>query len=195
MNTLLIYFALPVATIILAVVLQKLIDCYKLVTAIFFAIYLVVTFAAFDSDFLIYAIAYTLLAYIAAYLTYIIDKIIKRFNLNHNKHNCRCNDNTNNSNDLLTISCNGCNGVNNDLLTISSNCASNNQLINANDNTSLNPINAVNDINAVNPVSTTSNNNSCGNNNIQNVDLQASILANSLNNGRTGNFNGCYRRR
>lgn len=69
MNTLLIFFALPIATIILAIVLQKIIKCPILVAATFFAIYLIVTFAAFDANFLIYAIIYTILAYIAAVIT------------------------------------------------------------------------------------------------------------------------------
>ena len=69
MNTLLIFFALPIATIILAIVLQKIIKCPILVAATFFAIYLIVTFAAFDANFLIYAIIYTILACIAAVIT------------------------------------------------------------------------------------------------------------------------------
>ena len=66
---LLLYFALPIATIILAVVLQKIIKCPILVAATFFAVYLILAFSAFDTSFLVYAIIYTILAYIAAYLT------------------------------------------------------------------------------------------------------------------------------
>lgn len=69
MNTLLIFFALPIATIILAIVLQKILKCPILVAATFFAIFLIVTFAAFDVNFLIFAIIYTILAYIAAVIT------------------------------------------------------------------------------------------------------------------------------
>ena len=46
MNTLLLFFALPIATIILAIVLQKILNSPLLVAATFFAIYLIVTFAA-----------------------------------------------------------------------------------------------------------------------------------------------------
>lgn len=222
MNTLLIYFALPVATIILAVVLQKLIKCYKLVTAIFFAIYLIVTFAAFDSSFLIFAIAYTILAFIASYLTYIICRIIRRFNINNdcdcnssgcrngrsrnnsncgcNRNNCRCDDNDNNcgcsnndNNDLLTISYSGCNGRNNDLLTISSNCSGNNG------NNGINSLNDGNDFsaNSINNLEVLNNNNTnnCNCNNSQRVQLTANVVPNMCNNGRTGSFNGCYRRK
>lgn len=69
MNNLLIFFALPVATIILAIVLQKILKSPLLVSATFFAIYLVVTFAAFDESFLVFAILYTLIALITALIT------------------------------------------------------------------------------------------------------------------------------
>ena len=66
MNTLLLFFALPVATIILAIVLEKILRCPILTAATFFAIYLIIAFALFDASFLVYAIAYTILAYITA---------------------------------------------------------------------------------------------------------------------------------
>lgn len=78
MFDLLLYFALPIATIILAIVLQKLINSPILVAATAFAIYLIVTFAAFDESFLIFALVYTILAYIAAVITQIITCIIRR---------------------------------------------------------------------------------------------------------------------
>ncbi len=85
MNTLLLFFALPVATIILAIVLQKILNNPLLVAATFFAIYLIVTFAAFDASFLVYAIAYTILAYITAVLTRIICRLLKML---ANQNNC-----------------------------------------------------------------------------------------------------------
>lgn len=66
MNIFLIFFALPVATIILAAVLQKILKSPILVAAVAFAIYLIVTFAAFDETFLIAAIVYTILAFLSA---------------------------------------------------------------------------------------------------------------------------------
>lgn len=68
MNNLLLFFAIPVATIILSIVLQKLLQSPLLVAATFFAIFLVITFAAFDESFLVFAILYTLLALITAIL-------------------------------------------------------------------------------------------------------------------------------
>ena len=72
----LLFFALPIATILLAIVWQKVVKCPILVALTAFAIFLIVTFAVFDSDFLIFAIVYTILAYIAAWLAKIICRII-----------------------------------------------------------------------------------------------------------------------
>ena len=109
MNTLLLFFALPIATIIFSIVLLKLLKCPILVAATFFAIYLILAFTAFDTDFLIFVIAYTILSYITAVITRLICNIIERVNrcLNNsregNNQNCYCclnnnNDNNNNNN-------------------------------------------------------------------------------------------------
>lgn len=68
MNNLLIFFAIPVATIIFSIVLQKLLQSPILVAATIFSILLIVTFAVFDDSFLVFAILYTLLALITALL-------------------------------------------------------------------------------------------------------------------------------
>lgn len=95
MNVLLIFFAFPVATIILSIVLQKLINSPILVGATFFAIFLVVTFSAFDESFLVYAILYAILAFITALITRFICCIIK------NSDNPCINSNIEESNDNL----------------------------------------------------------------------------------------------
>ena len=99
MNILLLFFALPIATIILSIVLQKILKCPILVAATFFAIYLIVAFAIFDSGFLIFVILYTILAYITAVLTRLICNILERLNLLNNNcnSNCICDDRCNNS--------------------------------------------------------------------------------------------------
>lgn len=84
MNILLLAFAIPVATVLLAIVLQKVLKCPLLVAATFFAILLIVTYAAFDSSFLVLAILYTILAYVTAVITKLICDLINRFNLNCN---------------------------------------------------------------------------------------------------------------
>ena len=66
---LLFYFSFPVATTLLAIVWQKIVKSPILVAGTVFAIYLIVTFAAFDSSFLIFAIIYTILAFGSAWIT------------------------------------------------------------------------------------------------------------------------------
>lgn len=94
MDILLLAFALPVATILLAIVLQKVLRCPILVAATFFAILLIITFAVFDSSFLVFAIIYTILAYITAVLTRFVCDLIRRFHLG-NHCNCICDDSRN----------------------------------------------------------------------------------------------------
>ena len=92
MNNLLVFLALPVATILLSIVLQKILNNPILVGITFFAIYLIVTYAVFDSDFLIFAIAYAILAYISAVLSCLICNLINRLNENdeNNMSDCVC---------------------------------------------------------------------------------------------------------
>lgn len=111
MNILLLAFALPVATILLAIVLQKILRCPLLVAATFFAILLVITYTVFDSSFLVFAILYTILAYVTAVLTRLICNIIVRFNLN-NCENCVCGGNENSNCNLeRTGNCNVSSGT------------------------------------------------------------------------------------
>ena len=91
MNDLLIYFAFPIATIILSIVLQKVLRNAILTSATFFAAYLIVTFTAFDINFLVYAIAYTILAYITAILTeFVIRRFFDENEQNNDEENCDC---------------------------------------------------------------------------------------------------------
>ena len=80
MNTLLIFFAFPIAVIIFSVVLQKLLHNPVAVSALIFAIFIVITFAFFDETFLIATLAYTILAFITALL-------VCRLNSNNNDNN------------------------------------------------------------------------------------------------------------
>lgn len=86
-NLLLLFFALPVATIIIASVLETLIKCPISVAALAFAIYLIVTFAIFDASFLVFAIVYTILAFLAAVIT----RAILNFINNDDDDDCGCN--------------------------------------------------------------------------------------------------------
>ena len=78
MNNLLIFFALPLATIIIAVVLEKIWKNYILVTLFTFAVFLIVAFAVGDATLLVLVIVYTFLAFIAAFLSMIFRKINKK---------------------------------------------------------------------------------------------------------------------
>lgn len=66
MDTLLIFFAFPLAVIIISAILEKLLRNPIAVAALTFAIFLIVTFAAFDETFLIATLAYTIIALITA---------------------------------------------------------------------------------------------------------------------------------
>lgn len=87
MNTLLIFFALPIATIILAIVLEKVLRCPILTAATFFAVYLIIAFAVFDASFLIYVILYTILAFITAVIAECFFSRCKCIHCNENDEN------------------------------------------------------------------------------------------------------------
>lgn len=117
MNNLLLFFALPISTIILAIVLQKILKCPILVAATFFAIYLIITYVAFTSSFLIYVIIYIILAYVTAVLTRLICNVREKI---HQFSNCCCH-NTN-----ARIGSGNCNNTCNDNVCNSCTCNDNN---------------------------------------------------------------------
>ena len=117
MNTLLIFFAFPVATIILAIVFEKIIRNSILTTATFFAIFLVIAFAFFDVAFLVYVIIYTILAYITTVISELFFRRCRNWDnrteklgangdnnesenirINNINNNCDCNDNNDDNN-------------------------------------------------------------------------------------------------
>ena len=180
MNILLLAFALPVATILLAIVLQKVLRSPLLVAATFFAILLIVTYTAFDSSFLVFAILYTILAYVTAVLTRLICNIIDRFGLklsgcgicdNNCRRNNRCNNSVATTNENANVSNASWICTTRNLASANSNQISNNALTNS--DTTL-----------------VSNNSSAGNDPVI-------ILtnANDITNGRTVRQNGCGCRR
>lgn len=151
MNILLVFFALPVATIILAIVLQKILKCPLLVGATFFAIYLIVAFVIAPSGtLLIYAILYSILAYVTAVLTCVICKLIRKFG---------------NVIGDCAGSCNMCGGDNNNLnlANINSNNGNNIatvRIIDSRNNNCLMPSNSVTTVTTTSgngPLNTTSN--------------------------------------
>mgnify|MGYP000415068763 CR=1 FL=1 len=108
MTNLLIFFALPIATIIISIALQKIFKCPFLVAAIIFAIFLVVTFILGDLIYLVATIAYTILAFITAVLTNIVCRILRELDRREESHCCsrernQNSNNNNNSTQLLSI--------------------------------------------------------------------------------------------
>ena len=69
MNNLLIFFAFPIAIIIISIILQKFLKNPVFVASLTFATFLIITFAVFDETFLIETLAYTILAFITSLLT------------------------------------------------------------------------------------------------------------------------------
>lgn len=103
MNILLIFFALPIATIILAIVIEKILRCPILTALTFFAIYLIVAFAAFDASFLIFVIAYTIIAYITAWIAELFFNRCRR-TCPCKERTCQCRENNNNNNNEVQLS-------------------------------------------------------------------------------------------
>ncbi len=152
---LLIFFAIPFATILLAIVLEKILDNPILVAITFFGVYLIIIFALFAfgvimdlATALIAIIIYTIIAFITAYIVRLIRCICDKF-----FDGCKCgfcsnhstNDNTvqpiNNSNPVLGINdINNANDLNNsnngNLLKISCRCNNGNsqELLTVNSN-------------------------------------------------------------
>ena len=111
-----VFFALPLATILLSIVLQKILKCPILVAITVFAIFLIVAFAAFSdvlANALIATIVYTILAYITAIIVKILFKLRRRLNdlSDENESNChhRCNCCNENDNQSDTDEDNNCN--------------------------------------------------------------------------------------
>ncbi len=114
MNIILFLFIFPIATIIFAIALQKILCNPYLVSAIVLAIFLIVTFTVYGVSFLIAAFIYAIIALITAYIVSIFCRIANRTieinfiddNGNHDNDNCSC---CNSNNGLQNRSGNNCN--------------------------------------------------------------------------------------
>lgn len=108
--SILLFFVLPIATIILAIVLEKILRCPILTAATFFAIFLILAFTVFDEMFLIFVIAYTIIAFITAVITEIF--LRKCCNEEYNEESYFCNIlKSNNSNRTIRLSQNDINAI------------------------------------------------------------------------------------
>lgn len=114
MNIILFLFIFPIATIIFAIALQKILCNPYLVSAIVLAIFLIVTFTVYGVSFLIAAFIYAIIALITAYIVSIFCRIANRTieinfigdNGNHDNDNCSC---CNSNNGWQNRSGNNCN--------------------------------------------------------------------------------------
>ena len=103
---LLVYIAFPISTIILAIVIQKVLKSPILVSLTFFAIFLIIAFAFYDTSFLVFVFIYSFLAYISACMTRFIcqnigkDGTIRSINIETlNANSIRTNEITNKNNE------------------------------------------------------------------------------------------------
>ena len=109
MNILLIFFALPIAVIIISIALQKILKNPLLVGAIIFAIFLIVTFIVNNLDFLVATIVFAIISFITALITCIVCRILNRLETENScccrrENNCCLrNEDDNNTNNVLTI--------------------------------------------------------------------------------------------
>lgn len=78
MSQILLLFVFPIVTIIFAIALEKLLDSPLLTAGIIFGAFLIATFTVYTIDFLIYAVAYGILAFVVAYLYRFIASILSR---------------------------------------------------------------------------------------------------------------------
>ena len=70
----LVFFILPLSTIVMSVILQLVIKKKLIVTGIVFIAYLIATFAVFNSSFLFWCFIYTVISFI---VTLVVDLTIK----------------------------------------------------------------------------------------------------------------------
>lgn len=185
LNTLLIFFALPIATIIISIALQKILKCPPLVAGIIFAIFLIVTFILNNLNFLIATIVYTIISFITAILVCIFCKLLKRFG-SLGCCSCQLCDNNQESqafNDTIAIDSAFQNNDNNGVLTLNAFSNGNCGCSNNNDN-----CNCSNNNNCCG-----NSNNNCSSNNLLNARIN--VIPNQNTNGRTGCLCGNYRRR
>ena len=111
MDIILFLFIFPIATIILAIALQKILCNPYLVSAIVLAIFLIVTFTAYGVTFLIAAFIYAIIALITAYIVSIFCKIANRsIEINFIDNSSSCRRNGRSGENYNSCGCDSCSG-------------------------------------------------------------------------------------
>lgn len=96
---LLIFFAIPVATIILSAIFQTLINCPLKIAGIAFSIFLIVAFAlGGTAELIIAAIIYTIIALVTALIVMLIQNRNRIISEICNNNGCNCNNNNGSNN-------------------------------------------------------------------------------------------------
>jgi len=100
--TILFFVVLPLDTILISIVLQRLLKSPILVTILVFAVFLILAFTVFEAGFLINAIIYAIIAFVTALIFKLICCLKRRFDFeNCNICNICGNSNENGDNDDL----------------------------------------------------------------------------------------------
>ncbi|MBQ9659541.1 MAG: DUF2651 family protein [Clostridia bacterium] len=198
MNIILIFVIIPIATILFAIALQRLLRSPIIVAGVFLGIFLILAYTVFDTSFLILAILYTILAFITAFLSQLIFMLKRRF-CNRSWYGNQMSNVQNGNNEIEVLSISGENNIvgntatlDTDSLDIGINGNGGNGGNNVNNGNSGNGGNNGNNGNGGN-----GSNGGCNSNETEsvNVFLNAEVQPNSSDNGTTGRFRGCYRRR
>lgn len=96
--TILFFIVLPLATILISIVLQRLLKSPILVAILVFAVYLILAFTVFETEFLIAAVIYAIIAFITAAIFKLICCLRRRFDLNNCNISNLCGDSNNDNN-------------------------------------------------------------------------------------------------
>ena len=102
MSQTLLLFVFPIVTIIFAIALEKLLGSPLLTAGTIFGAFLIATFTVYTIDFLIYAVAYGILAFVVAYLYRFITSILSRLGGIGQNNNGNNNNKNNNNNGGIT---------------------------------------------------------------------------------------------
>ncbi|MBR3255960.1 MAG: YbeF family protein [Clostridia bacterium] len=89
-SNLLIFFAIPLAVVLISIALQKILRNPFLVAGIVFSVLLVIVLAFFDTIYLVAVVAYSILSFVTAILTCLLCRV-----LNNTMCNCMGNNNQN----------------------------------------------------------------------------------------------------
>ncbi|MCR5146697.1 MAG: YbeF family protein [Clostridia bacterium] len=101
-TNLLIFFAIPLAIIVISIALQKNLRNPFLVAAIVFSIALVIVLSFFDPIYLIAVVAYTVLAFLTALLTCLLCGVLRNSHL-YNCIGCGGSNSSNANNNMMVL--------------------------------------------------------------------------------------------